>query len=98
MLPWAKVNPSVQQPTRPIGNQGQRLDLQSHWVLLGTTQRIPGLYFQSEPGQWIDWLGWYVPRMFVYIVWGIDTPYILVLFGLTNGRQSLPFVLFVPSI
>ena len=23
MLPWAKVNPSVQQPTQPIGNQGQ---------------------------------------------------------------------------
>ena len=54
MLPWAKVNPGVQQPTQPIGNQEQRLGPQNHWVLLGTTQWIPGLYFQSEPGQWMN--------------------------------------------
>ena len=60
MLAWAKVNPSVQRPAEPIGNQGQSLGPQSHWVLLGTTQQIPGLYFQSEPGQWMDWLEWYV--------------------------------------
>ena len=60
MLPWAKVNPRVQQPTQPSGNQGQRLSLQSHWVLLGATQGILELYFQSEPSQWMDWLVWYV--------------------------------------
>ena len=60
MLPWAKVKPSVQWPTHLIGSQGQRLGPQSHWVPLGAIQQIPGLYFQSEPGQWMDWLGWYV--------------------------------------
>ena len=98
MLPWAKANPSVQQSTQLIGNQGQRLGPQSHCVPLGTTQQIPGLYFQSDRGQWIDWLGWCVPRMFVYIVRGIDTPYILVLLGVMDSQQTLPFILFVPSI
>ena len=60
MLPWAKANPSMQRPTQPIGSQGQRLSPQSHCVPLGITQQTPGLYFQSEPGQWMDWLRWYV--------------------------------------
>ena len=60
MVPWAKVNPSVQRPTQLIGSQGQSLGPQSYWVPLGAIQRIPGLYFQSEPGQLMDWLGWYV--------------------------------------
>ena len=97
MLPWEKVNPSVQWPTQTIGNQGQRLGPQSHWVLLGAIQQIPGLYFQSEPGQWMDWLGWYVTSN-VHLHWGIDAPCILVLLGIMDGPQTLSFVLFVPSI
>ena len=39
ILPWAEVNPSVQRPTQPIGNQGQRLGPQSHWVPLNAILR-----------------------------------------------------------
>ena len=53
MLPWAKANPSMQRPTQPIGSQGQRLGPQSHWVPLGATQQIPGLYSnQSLASGW----------------------------------------------
>ena len=98
MVPWAKVNPSVQRPTQLIGSQGQSLGPQSYWVPLGAIQRIPGLYFQSEPGQLMDWLGWYVTSNVDLHCLGIGTPYILVLFGLMDGHQTPPFVLFVPSI
>ena len=87
----------MQQSTQPIGNQGQKVGPQSHWIPLGATQWIPGLYCQSEPGQWMDWLGWYVTSN-VPLHWGIDAPCILVLLGVMNGQQTLPFVLFVPSI
>ena len=98
MLPWEKVNPSVQWPTQTIGNQGQRLGPQSHWVPLGAAQRIPGLYFQSEPGQWMDWLGWYVTSNIHLHCSGDRYPIYFSSFGSNVGHQTLPFAFLVPSI
>ena len=98
MLPWAKVNPSVQRPTQLIGSQGQSLGPQSYWVPLGAIQRIPGLYFQSEPGQWMDSLGWYVTLNVHLHCLGDGYPMYVSSFGSNGGHQTLPFVLFVPSI
>ena len=89
MVPWAKVNPSVPQPTPLIGNQGQRLGPQSHWVPLGATQRIPGLYFQSEPGQWMDWLGWYATSNVHLHCLGDRYPIYFSSFG-SNGQSPNP--------
>ena len=94
MLPWAKVNPTVQWPAQPFGNQGQRLGPQSQWVPLGTIQQIPGLYFQSEPGQWMDWLGWYVTSNVHLHCMGGRYPTYFSSLGSNGGHQTLPFVSF----
>ena len=97
MLPWAKANLSVQWLTQPIGNQGQSLGPQSHWVPLGAVQWIPGLYFQSEPGQWMDWFRWYVTSNVHLHCSGDRYPMYFSSFGSNGGQQALPFVLLFPA-
>ena len=96
MLPWAKANPSVHRPTQLIGNQGQRLSPQSHCVPLGATQQIPGLYFQSEPGQWMDWLGFYVTSN--VCLHGSGDRYPIYFSSLGSNGRSPTLCSLVPSI
>ena len=56
MLPWAKVNPSVQRPTQRTGNQGQRLGPQSHRFHWAPPSGFQG--FISNQSLASGWTGW----------------------------------------